>query len=164
MDRPGYTESEKRTLACVLDVLVPPDPRRGLPGAGEIGLADVIEGKAPDLHPTVAPGLAALDELARERGADAFALAPPGKRAALVEALGERHPGFVPGLVFQTFVAYYEHPAVQTALGLEARPPHPLGYELEAGDLSRLASVRARGRLYREVAPTGPDPVPEGRP
>ena len=33
------------------------------------------------------------------------------------------------------------------ALGLEARAPHPQGYELEAGDLSGLERVKARGRL-----------------
>jgi hypothetical protein len=60
-------------------------------------------------------------------------------------------PGFVPGLVFQTYATYYQHPRVLEALGVDPRPPHPKGYDLEPGDLSALERVRARGRLYRET-------------
>ena len=48
-------------------------------------------------------------------------------------------------------MGYYQNPAVVTALGLEPRPPHPDGYELEPGDLGLLADVRKSGKLYRDV-------------
>jgi hypothetical protein len=38
---------------------------------------------------------------------------------------------------------------VLTALGLEARPPHPAGYAIEPNDLSLLDPVRRRAELYR---------------
>jgi hypothetical protein len=47
-------------------------------------------------------------------------------------------------------VAYYQAPRVVEALGLEARPPHPKGYEVELGDLTLLDEVRRRGKLYRD--------------
>ena len=40
---------------------------------------------------------------------------------------------------------------VLVGLGLEPRPPHPKGYELEPGNLDALERVRARGKLYREA-------------
>ena len=59
-------------------------------------------------------------------------------------------PGFVPLLIAPTYVNYYEQPSVLLALGLEPRPPHPLGHTLEPGDLSLLDPVRRRPKLYRD--------------
>jgi hypothetical protein len=36
------------------------------------------------------------------------------------------------------------------ALGLEARAPHPVGYEMDAGDFSLLDVVRRRGPSRRD--------------
>ena len=47
-------------------------------------------------------------------------------------------------------VGYYSDERVITVLKGDARPPHPLGYEIEADDFSLLDRVRARGKLYRE--------------
>ncbi len=44
---------------------------------------------------------------------------------------------------------YYQDARVLGALGLEARPPFPLGHEVEPGDWSLLAPVKERGALYR---------------
>ena len=63
--------------------------------------------------------------------------------------LATRAPAFLPGLVFQTYVAYYQHRDVVRALGLPPRPPHPEGYELEEGDLTLLDPVRRRDPLFR---------------
>ena len=35
------------------------------------------------------------------------------------------------------------------ALGLEARAPHPVGYEMDADDFSLLDVVRRRGPIHR---------------
>jgi hypothetical protein len=50
-----------------------------------------------------------------------------------------------------TYAGYYQHPRVMSALGLAPRPPHPLGYEMGADDLSLLDPVRRRAKMYREV-------------
>ena len=65
--------------------------------------------------------------------------------------VGASHPGFVESLVFHTYNGYYQNPAVTVAIGLEARPPHPVGYELEPGDLGLLDAVRRREKLYRDA-------------
>ena len=36
------------------------------------------------------------------------------------------------------------------SLGLEPRPPHPAGYEVEPGDWSLLDPVRAGAMVYRK--------------
>jgi hypothetical protein len=99
-----------------------------------------------------ARGLDALDARARERGASGLAALTSPERAEVLNAHAAADPGFLPGLVFQVYSAYYQHPRVQEGLGLEPRPPHPKGYTLEQPDLAALlATVRARVKLYRNV-------------
>ncbi len=61
-----------------------------------------------------------------------------------------RSRGFLPGLLFHSYVAYYRDDRVLETLGLEARPPFPKSFPLEPGDLSRLEAVRRRPRIYRD--------------
>ena len=50
-----------------------------------------------------------------------------------------------------SYNGYYINPTVLESLGLEARPPQPKGYVVEAGDLSSLEAVVQRGQAYRDT-------------
>lgn len=143
-----YSPDQLRALTAVLDTIIPPDGDGRLPGAGEIGVADTIAQRAPELAPVVVHGLALLDELA---GACGFAELTGADRAAALNEASLQDPGFLPGLIFHTYAAYYQNGRVLEALGLEPRPPHPKGYDLEDGDFTLLDEVRRRPKLYREV-------------
>lgn len=154
MSEPVFTPAEERALASLLDELIPPSGDGRLPGAGELGLGAHVAAVAranPDVAAVLRDGLAALDARARERGGAGFAALPRPERTRVLQDLAATGPSFLPGLLFHTYVGYYQHPRVLEGLGLEPRPPHPAGYELEPGDLSLLDPVRRRGRLYREV-------------
>jgi len=144
------SEEHARALAAVLDAIIPPDAARGMPGAGEVGVADhvasVLE-RSPELAWAVTAGLAALEP--------GFADLEPAARAPVLNALAASQPAFLPGLLFHAYQGYYQSPAVLEALGVPGRPPHPRGYEVEANDLSLLDPVRAMPRRYRDV-PAGP--------
>jgi len=145
---------DELTLASVLDEIVPPSAERKLPGAGEIGLVGAIVDAAkqnPALGPIVLRGIQALDELARNRRGHVFRALRPEERSALFRELAAMDEGFVPSLTFPLYVAYYQHARVLEALGMEARPPHPKGYEIEPFDPILLEPVRRRPKLYREV-------------
>lgn len=144
------TAAQRRTLDALLDVLIP--PRDDRPGAGELGLASAIleaAAGAPGLEDTLRAGLGALERAAGERGSEAFAALPVDERTPIVRSVAEAAPALVPSLLFHVYASYYQHPKVLTALGLEARAPHPQGYPLEEGDLSLVEPVRARGPIYR---------------
>lgn len=143
-----------RALAHVLDDLIPPSGDGRLPGAGTLGLAaylDTALDVMPELKAMVAQSLTALDALARRRdpgGLDALGAAD---RAAVLLELASSDDALPPILAIHAYTGYYQQPQVLEALGLEARPPHPKGYEMAENDLSLLDPVRARGkRLYRE--------------
>ena len=99
----------------------------------------------PDLRSLVTQGLAELDDSSRARHGRGFAdLAAAEKRALL----GEQ--GFVMALTLHTYVGYYQNPRVVEALGMEARAPHPRGYEMAEDDPTLLDPVRRRAKLYRD--------------
>ena len=104
------------------------------------------------MRPFIARSLDALDALARDAARPGSPRSRRRERKQVLDAHAAADPGFLGGLVFQTYCAYYQHPRVLAALGLEARPPHPQGYPLEQPDLDALlAPVRERAKLYREA-------------
>ena len=135
---------------AVLDEIIPARDA-SLAGAGSLGVGTYVEARLGDATSLVQGGLVALDALARDRGAEGFADLPCEERAPLIREVAASHPGFVESLVFHTYNGYYQHPSVSVAIGLEARPPYPLGYELEEGDLGLLEDVRKREKFYRDV-------------
>ena len=151
---PVFSPDEERTLSSVLDEIIPPRSDGRLPGAGELGLARYIEHavqQTPELGPAIAQGLAALDDLAGRRGARGFTALPGQDKLEVLNEIARTKPGFLPGLIFHTYAGYYQNGRVVEALGLEPRPPHPEGYEMEPSDLTLLDGVRQRRKLYREV-------------
>ena len=54
-------------------------------------------------------------------------------------------------LVRQTYNGYYIDPRIVKLLGLEARPPQPLGYRVYQGNITLIENVKNRGLAYRKV-------------
>ena len=143
------SQEQMRLLSSVLDAIIPPAEDGSHPGAGEIGLGEILQQKLPAFVPILAQGLTALREEMEHRQVADFAGLTPEEKRSLLEQVGEGQPGFFPGLLFQTYSNYYQQPRVLESLGLEARTPYPLGHELEPGDLNLLDPVRSRPPLYR---------------
>jgi hypothetical protein len=145
---------ELRTLACVLDLLIPPSSDGRMPGAGEVGIGariDQLAQRDPGLRAVVVAGVAALDALARASGASGFAALAGAARLAALHEIATGEPGFVPSLIFHTYAGYYQEGRVLEGLGLDPRPPFPIGHQLEPFDETLLDPVRRRAKLYREV-------------
>ncbi|MBW2421934.1 MAG: gluconate 2-dehydrogenase subunit 3 family protein [Deltaproteobacteria bacterium] len=151
MSDPSFSPDTQRTLAAVLDEIIPASRDGALPGAGALGVGVYVEERLGTAAEAVTAGLAALEELAMGRGAAGFCAAAREDRLPLLNEVSESHPGLLGSLIFHGYGGYYQDPRVVEALGLEARPPHPKGYELESGDLGLLDAVRARPKLYRDA-------------
>lgn len=131
-------------LNAILDTLIPPSEDGRMPSAGSLAIADAVLAQTADASGVVEAGLGA----AQDAG---FAELDLDARIAFLKELEASQPAFVPTLYAPTCTAYYQHPKVWVGLGLEPRPPHPQGYEVEAGNLDGLERVRARGKLYRDA-------------
>lgn len=152
-DDASFNAAQRRALAHVLDDLIPASADGTLPAAGALGCSAYVEqslGALPELKAMVADGLTALDALARSRDPGGLdAMTPETRAGVLLEHAGAEH-AFPPILVLHAFAAYYQDPRILEILGMPPRAPHPKGYEMGADDLSLLAPVRQRGRIYRE--------------
>lgn len=143
----GFSPDEMRTLASVLDEIIPPSADGRFPGAGQLGIAGYIDAavrKTPELKSMIAQGLADLDDLARQRNAPGFTALSREDKLQLLHA-----QAFVLPLTFNTYIGYYQNAQVVAALGLQPRPPHPQGYEMQPNDLTLLEGVRRRAKRYR---------------
>jgi hypothetical protein len=150
----GFTVDQKRVLARALDEIIPPSDDGRLPGAGELGLAGYVDDAlrtTPELRSMVGQSLAALDDLARRRNAGGFAELSASERSEVMNELATSEHAFPPVLLLHACAGYYQNPRVLEVLGLESRPPHPAGYEMEPNDLTLLDAVRRRPRMYREA-------------
>ncbi|MDX2166784.1 MAG: gluconate 2-dehydrogenase subunit 3 family protein, partial [Deltaproteobacteria bacterium] len=118
-------------LVHVLDDLVPPSPDGRLPGAGALGLAPYLDhalDALPGLKDMVAHSLLALDAFARRRNGGGLDAMSPEQRSATLAEFAGTDDALPPILAIHAYSGYYQHPIVLQALGLEPRPPHPLGY------------------------------------
>ena len=144
-------EAETRLVNAVLDTIIPPAADGTRPGAGSLDLGESLREASGPFWTGTLEGLQALNEEARQSGGSDFSELPLPERSDLLARSQESQPGLLSSLVFQTYSAYYRHPQVLEALGLEARPPFPKGFEVEDGDLSLLDPVRQREPFYRKT-------------
>ena len=143
---------QRALLTDVLDRLIP--PAGSLPAAGALGVADYIDrvlAGSTDLRRTILEVLLQIDATAGREHSRAFSELEGSRKDAVLRRVETAEPEGFQALLRQAYNGYYSDPTVITSLGLEARPPQPAGYELEAGDLSPLEKVKRRGRMYREV-------------
>jgi len=144
----------EKALAIVIDEIIPPSADGRLPGAGQVGVAAHVWRsllKMPALAEMVAQGLDALAELAKSRGAERFTALARAAQLEVMNQLAASEHSFPPILALHVYAAYYQHPRVHELIGLDPRPPHPKGYEMEPDDLTLLDPVRRRPRMYRSV-------------
>ena len=150
-DEEAYSllRSESSLLTRVLEVLIPPNGH--LPGAGGLGLADVVARDA-----RLAP------QHAERAHAILDGLDPEGTDKALIRELlaaETDQPERFRSLLVLAYAAYYRDERVRKHLeawsGYPTRPPQPLGYELPPFDPDLLERQRMRAPFWREVTDGG---------
>ena len=133
---------ERKLLDGILDVLIPQNPTRGIPGAGELGVADfLIECAAKDESFDVAI------RMLLERASD-------GNIEDVRRIETEASDAFA-RLLEQSYKGYYSRADIRAKFGVGAHPPHPEGYKVapEPPELMETltAPVRVRGQAYRDT-------------
>lgn len=144
----SWNQEQAPVLRAIIDQLIPANVARGIPGAGEIGVADYLESvctRDDDLD-------ASITALLGLAGLSAEAITP-----ALVGDLEAKLPGPFAQLLAETYKGYYSRADMRAKVGIAAHPVHPAGY-IVARERPELmaeltAPVRARGPVFRD--PTG---------
>ena len=138
---------EQRALRALVGVIIPASAAYSEPGADDdLIFADILATIAPDTL-RVRAALSRLDALA----GGCFADLDAAQREVVAFKFRDVEATPLPPWLSVTVQCYYRDDRVMRALGMEARPPFPGGFEVEQGDWSLLDPVRGRPKLYREV-------------
>ena len=142
---------QQRTFVAILDMIIPASDDGRFPSAAEMDVLGYIAKTDLQLLDTVRIELDRLNAVSEDLYGVVFGDAGETHRQGLLDEKRGVEPQFLGGLALQTVTLYYQDDRVMEAIGMEARPPFPKGYEVVAGDLSLLDPVRARGQVYRDV-------------
>lgn len=147
MDQP-LTEAELADLRCLAGMIIPASAKYGVPGADDGTIfSDIVKSIGRE-HNDVRTALSRLRALA----AGPFAALDAARRGEVAATLRTDGGGAVGVLTRIVLLCYYRDDRVMVSLGLEARPPFPIGHVLEQGDWSLLDPVRARKPFWRPVS------------
>jgi hypothetical protein len=144
---------DRDTLTALLDTLIPASTDGRKPGAGALGIEEAVwraVGQDPIARPVFGSLLNSIREAARGRGAETFAELDIEARTEIARAIESETPEAFALVVARTCANYYQNAEVVTALGLEARPPFPAGFEVAPTDPALLDPVRGRAPMYRK--------------
>jgi len=141
------TEQELRSLRRLAGIMVPASAELSMPGADDAAIFDDIVRSLGRDGLAVRQALAALDGLCNGGFCDLDA----GQAETAAMTLLARSEPMVTALGRAVLQCYYRDDRVFLALGREARPPFPLGHELEQGDWSLLDAQTARPRMWRDL-------------
>ena len=142
------TETERQHLSAAMDRLIPPTGE--LPGAGSLGLAEVIEGFSARHAPFKDALLAFINSLSRSESAR-FHQRPAAEQDTTLKTVESTLPAMFHVVLELVYMAYYGDPRIQRAIGYRSGPLQPRGYELPPFDESVLQTVKQRIPFWREV-------------
>jgi len=146
-----FPASQHAVIKAILNRLVPAGA--GFPGAGDLDLLVHLEraaGSSPAARRMFVHGVRQIGLESERRHARIFEDLAADDQDAVLRHVESQHPTFFEALVTHVYLGYYSHPAVIERLGLEARPPQPLGHVLPPFDPAITRSMSQRGPLYRQ--------------
>jgi Gluconate 2-dehydrogenase subunit 3 len=144
---------QRASLRSILNQVVPANGT--LPGAGDLDVGASIERtlhESPRLRRLFIDGLTQIAIAAHRQSGSAFAELEPARQLHVLKMVEHESPAFFEELVEHTYRGYYTLPAVQRAVGVEPRPPQPLGYKLEPFDPALLEQQRQRSPFWRRTS------------
>ena len=149
--RSFFSDAQIELVTEVLNRIIPANEE--LPGAGKIAVdyLDEVVGGSPRLKRIFNHGLSQIEVSAYRMYAQDFP-SLSGEQIDVVLRQVEVDEGeFFDLLVRQTYNGYYTDPKIIELLGLEARPPQPLGHRVDQGNITLIENVKNRGIAYRPV-------------
>ena len=140
-----------QTLNALLDVLIPASSDGAMPAASGLGLFDDLRAMPDATRARVETGLNWLQSQSATEHGKPFSEITAEQASALFQTLRAENPGCAGALTLQITARYLQSDPVVIALGLEARPHWPNGYQVPQSDWGLLEPVRKRGEIWRKT-------------
>ena len=145
-----FSSQQKDFIISILNIIIPNSD--GFPSAGEIEVythIDNILSDSPYLKRIFIEGLASIQYESNILFNNDFISLNDSEKNIVLKNIEQINTDFFNALILHTYNGYYTNNIVLNLLGPHARPPQPLGYDIEEGDLSSLEVVKSRGIIYR---------------
>ena len=145
-----FSLQQKDFIISILNIIIPKSD--GFPSAGEIEVythIDNILSNSPYLKRIFIEGLTAIQYESNILFKNDFITLNDTEKNIVLKNIEQIKTDFFNALILHTYNGYYTNNIVLNLLGPHARPPQPLGYDIEEGDLSSLEVVKSRGIFYR---------------
>jgi hypothetical protein len=141
-----YSAQELENLKALFEGIIPADPNGLFPSASDpIIFSDFLSASA-DQEQSVRAALGSLDDLS----VSAYLELSEENREEVTQKFYRIRTPAVTVLLSLLVQSYYRDDRVMKAIGLEARAPHPKGFEIPQGDWDLLEPVKKRGKIYRD--------------
>ncbi len=147
----AFPASQHPLIRAVLNRLIPEGS--GFPGAGDLELLDHLDraaGSSAGTRRMFVEGMRQIGLESERRYAKGFEDLDSAEQDAVLRHVEREHRTFFEALVLQVYQGYYSHPTVIQLLGMEVRPPQPLGHTLPPFDAALTRSMSKRAALYRQ--------------
>ena len=145
-----FSSKQKDFIISILNIIIPKSD--GFPSAGEIEVythIDNILSDSPYLKRIFIEGLNSIQYESNMLFKKDFISLNDSEKNIVLKNIEQIKTDFFNALILHTYNGYYTNNIVLNLLGPHARPPQPLGYDIEEGDLSSLEVVKSRGIIYR---------------
>ena len=145
-----FSSQQKDFIISILNIIIPKSD--GFPSAGEIEVythIDNILSDSPYLKRIFIEGLNSIQYESNMLFKKDFISLNDSQKNIVLKKIEQIKTDFFNALILHTYNGYYTNNIVLNLLGPHARPPQPLGYDIEEGDLSSLEVVKSRGIIYR---------------
>ena len=149
--RSFFSDAQIELVTEVLNRIIPANEE--LPGAGEIAVnyLDEVVGDSPRLKRIFSHGLSQIEVGAYRMYTQDFPSLSAEQMDAVLRQVEVDVAEFFDMLVRHTYNGYYTDPRIVELLGLETRPPQPLGHRVDQGNITLIENVKNRGIAYRPV-------------
>ena len=137
-----FNKQQQQMISAIADAMIKKDELLGLPSASDPLVMRTIMDKAAHFSGRLIEGINALSE-----EIDTQTTTPEALLGVLDK--NPKFRSFSRMLTIVVMQSYYQDPRVLTAHGQSARPPFPLGHDVESGDWSLLDQVMQRTPFYR---------------
>ena len=143
------SEDDMEMLRVLVEGMIPKSEEYGVPGAGEeLIFKDILTEVRHNLS-LVHKELCTLSEIAEQMFGTSYRMLKGDNRHHVSKKFLElTKEGAIVRIVLQ---CYYRDDRVMRSLGMEPRPPFPLGHAIEDPDWSLLEGVRKKKKTYRST-------------
>lgn len=146
-----FSPAQRSALDALMNLMIPVSQDGTMPAATSLGLYKDLSTMPQDVRAHFERGLDWLNAQATSSHDMLFAELQSVDVNTLVETQRSEDSAFISAFTLHTTGRYLQDDSVTAALGLEPRPPWPLGYEVPEGDWGLLEPVRQRGQIWRKV-------------